>query len=54
MSSGGQRGTTYHVTYPMMHVILPTPPSPVNKQMPVKNYLPTTTVAGGNKTICTK
>ena len=39
-------GVPYHVTYPMMHVILPTHPG-AQTDTCKKHYLPTTTVAGG-------
>ena len=38
-------GVIYHVTYPMIHLMLPTPP-PVNRQTPMKHYLPATSFAG--------
>ena len=41
-----QRGG-YHVTYPLMHVMLPT--AFVDRQTPVKTLPSATTVAGGNK-----
>ena len=45
MSRG--EGVPCHVTYPMMHFMLPTPP-PVNTQMPVKTLPSYTSFASGN------
>ena len=42
-------GVPYHVTYPMMHLILPIPLS--DRQMPVKYYLSATSFVGGKNLI---
>ena len=48
---GVRYGVPYNVTYPTMHLMLPsttTPPPPTNKQTPVKTLLPQTLYAAGN------
>ena len=42
-------GVSYHVTYPMMHLMLPTIYSGQNDRRMCKHYLPATTVEGCNK-----
>ena len=39
------RGYSYHVTNPMMHVMVPTVPPTDRQYVNVKKYFPTTTVA---------
>ena len=50
---GGEGRSTY-MTYPMMHMMLPThaPTTPLTEwQTPVKNYLPTTSLAIGRNSL---
>ena len=42
-------GDAYHITYPMMHLMLLT--HPVDRQTPVKT-LPSDNFAGGNEPLC--
>ena len=45
----GGGGGSYHVTYPMVHLMLSPSPTPVERQTPVRTLIPATSFADGNK-----
>ena len=47
----GEMWVPYHVTYPMMHLMLTTPSQLWTDRCLWKHYLPATSIAGGNDTI---